>query len=106
MPHIHVHGLIDTAVPGQVRGRELAREAVTSAVYSIPQSAAAGIGTATAEALAPLLLGQDNGPLIGFIVEMRAWAEIAIQLAADGHDVPVETIVETIIRAIEKAEAT
>jgi hypothetical protein len=104
MERIRLHGLIDTTVPGQLRGRELAREAITSAVYNIPSSSDVGIAVATGEALGPLLLAGDNDTIVGFIVELRSWAEVAIQLAASGHGVTIEDMVSTIQRAIDTVE--
>jgi len=104
MEQIRWHGLRDGSVPGRARGRQLAREAIASAVYNVPDSTAVGIGPAVAEALLPFIQRCDSDALVGFIVEIRTWAEIAIQLAAAGHGVTVENIVHMISDAIDASE--
>jgi hypothetical protein len=102
---IRINGLIDRSIPDQVRGRELARDAITAAVFRAPQAPNIGLATAAGEPLLPSLISSsDNNVLVGFLIEMRSWAEIAIQLAASGHCVSVEGIVETIRNAIATAE--
>jgi hypothetical protein len=104
MDQIRWHGLMGTSVPGRVRGRELAREAIVSAVYNVPDSTAVGIGPAVGEALLPFIQTGDNDALVGLVVEMRIWAEIAVQLAAAGHGVTVEDIVRMISNVIDSGE--
>jgi hypothetical protein len=105
MEEVRINGLIDRSIPDQVRGRELAREAITAAVFRAPHAPDIGVAAVADEALQPTLLSSsDHNVLVGFLLEMRSWAEIAIQLAASGHCVSVEGIVETIRNTIATAE--
>jgi hypothetical protein len=69
----------------------------------VPRTPEIGLAAADGEALLPSLISSRD-VLVGFVVEMRPWAETAIELAAWGHEVSVQGIVETIRNAIAIAE--
>jgi hypothetical protein len=85
----------DEQSPTWARGRKLARETITAALYDVPDVQGSGLAPATLEALG------DSELLVAFLVELRVWAELATQIAAEMQGITVEDQVARIVEALE-----
>jgi hypothetical protein len=63
--------------PIWLRGRQLARETITAALYDVDDVQHYGLARATMEAL------RDPVLLVAFLVEPRVWAELSTRIAAE-----------------------
>jgi hypothetical protein len=85
----------DDANPTWVRGRQLARETITAALYDVDDMKGYGLAPATMEAL------RDPGLLVAFLVELRVWAELATRVAAEAQGITADEQVKRIVRALD-----
>ena len=97
MPQIPFHPAHDSdeVDPTWARGRQLAREAITAALYDVDDVQGYGLAPATMEAL------RDADLLVAFLVELRVWAELATRIAAEAQGITAEEQVERIVRALD-----
>jgi hypothetical protein len=85
----------DDADPTWARGRQLARETITAALYGVDDVKGYGLAPATLEAL------RDPDLLVAFLVELRVWAELATRIAAESQGITALEQVERIVRALD-----
>jgi hypothetical protein len=85
----------DDTDPTWARGRQLARETITAALYDVNDVTGYGLAPATMEALC------DPDLLVAFLVELRVWAELATRIAAEAQGITAEEQVERIVRALD-----
>lgn len=93
---------IDLGNPNMVHGRDLAREALSAAFYDAEEG---GYAANLREVAARVLLQRDTDTLLGFVGELFAWTQIAVQVATMLQPPKtIETVVGDIIQALNGAD--